>query len=232
MKKRVNFSEILVKNLVKHYHFKNDNLLVGDNFEEGLPDIYSLDKRLGIEVVEAELEIDYRYNNELIPNCLGKSGSLEKCLEIKNKLENSLKHLKDQFGFSKGSDLFNVVHNDRVVLSVSTNEMNSRNVDYANKYFEKKILSKIKKSKNGNYKGIQGDKYLALFSISRSKGPYESKNVFKLFKEHNDNTFSGLIVVFSCLLQIYVNDIEEPSSYEIPNDIFNEMIRKSSVRES
>lgn len=155
MKKRVNFSEILVKNLVEHYHFKNVNLLVGDNFEEGLPDIYNLDKSLGIEVVEAELEVGYRYNNELIPNCLGKRGSLEKCLKIKMKLENSLKHLKDQFGFSKGSDLFKVVHNDKVVLSLSTNEIYSKNVDYANKYFEEKILSKVKKSKNGNYKGIQ-----------------------------------------------------------------------------
>ncbi len=233
MKKRLNFSEILVKNLVGNYHFKNVNLLVGDNPEEGLPDIYSLDKSLGIEVVEAELEIDYRYNNELIPNCLGKDASLEKCLKVKNKLEDSLKHLKGHFGFSMDSDLFNVVHNDKVVISVSPNETLSKNVNYANEHFEEKMVTKFNKSKKGNYKGIYGDKYLAVFAISRSKDHCDSKNVLKLFRKHNDNSFRGLIVVFSCFLQIYVNDnLEEPFLYEIPNDIFNEFIRKSSEEES
>jgi len=257
MTKKYFNSEVLTKNLIADFFFDNVDFNVGDKPKEGLPDIYTNDRKIGIEVVESELNIngtniDHIYRNVLVPACLDRDANLESCLKKKKELEENIqerhkkitrsclekkkeleennKAFKEQLGLSEEDDLFLVEHSEGDVSYITLNEKRSRPIDYANKHFEKAIAKKIEKMNNEYYRAIEGEMYLAIVSIFRNKDSYEADNAIKLFEAAENNKFDGLIIVFSCYLAMYRRNKSKVEEANMTCQKFNDYLRSSTTK--
>ena len=80
-------------NFIKEFVFPNIGLIHGDNQKEKLPDIYSPDKKIGIEVTYSELTIDH-FQTKLFGYCTKENVTLQMCKDRRNEYDNI-----KQFGF-------------------------------------------------------------------------------------------------------------------------------------
>lgn len=188
--KTAKYAEILTAVILSHTFFDGTNLYVGD--KEKVTDIYTKNKDIGIEVVQAEYLCDFlldSYSKLSIRNGLS--------LDPNNKKKTKARVLS----WSYNTDL-----DDEYVMA----------------QFRARVKDKLFKLNNGNYKKIKDETDLALLSYMRVKDNTDAKNFIKVYKEESVNyerTFDKVFLIFSSGIY-YLMDGEIVAQAEFVGDEF------------
>lgn len=170
--KKFDFDELFAKNILESFYFKNTKLFVGDNYEKRIPDIHSNDKKIGIEVVRAELKNDFLYNSYL------------------KKKKPSLKniHLRSEIKILKGN-----------IIYMPNNKIKKHTYDLP--ILVQQTKQKIKKAKKGNYSACE-NLYLCVVSYYRLRDEEVVKKYVEELKKLNQSVFEKIFLLFSTSLFI------------------------------
>ena len=136
-------------NVIKEYLFPDIDLIHGDNQNEKLPDIYSLDKKIGIEVTYSELTIDH-FQTKLFEYCTKDNITLQMCKDRRNEYDNI-----KQFNFilernirlaevEDDAHLFKIVECEGELAGVMPIEF-GRKIDYSCDILKERLHDKLEK---------------------------------------------------------------------------------------
>lgn len=157
------------------------DLIVGDDGNKCLPDIYNGPKTLGIEVVQLEKDCDldmkyvwqsYNQNN----------GNYQKVKEFCDKEYPGVYEI--------------VEHNGKVGCFYSSEEAHT--VDWMKEIYSNNLRKKLEKLNNGNYSGINSEILLCVSIIQRNKGLYDIQLILYLYQiltKQFNNEFSKIVVI-------------------------------------
>lgn len=178
--------EVLMAIFLQKYFFREDELRVGDDSHNNIPDIYNESKTVGIDVVRMELENDFKAE-KIYGNFEKHSGNYKAMLTDKK----AGKIIKENEG------LF--VNADGVVTAWTHKEEGGLPLDYLKEIYNKNLKNKIENLNNGNYSGIKGEVSLAIISDKRYKGDYDIEILLRQYGKimSNEKSFDNLFVLFT-----------------------------------
>ncbi len=176
------FNEILVKNILNKYIYDN-KLIGGDNQILKLPDLYTKDKSIGIEVTMCELDVDYCIN-ELKNECEKYKNDYNKCIQIRNKYERKemFSRLRSQLHYNvnnEESHIFKMEKIDKGLGKIYVNQ-DVINIGFVPYIFAKMYENKLKKLNRGNYDGVKS-KNLVISSLLRERSSDLARICFYMF---------------------------------------------------
>lgn len=200
--------EIVAALFLQYYLFPDIDLIVGDN--SGLPDIYDSNKRLGIEVVQCEIEsdLDIKYLVKTSLDCNGDYDTvMTKAHEKYDKHNYTACNINGKAeGFVSQNFLFRT--------------------EFLNEAFYNNLLKKFKKLKEGNYTDIKGDLNLCILNINRACGCSELNFILKCCEKISNNfeiKFNRIFVVFRSSISVIVNCAID-KKIRIDTTIFDKLI--------
>lgn len=181
--------EIFCAYALTKYVFYSNDYVVGDIAKEKLPDIFSIDKKHGIEVVQAERECDFKIDRVWKPY---------------NKFNGDFIKIK-KFCDTKYPNEYILLEFDGKVGSFSVNE-GAHIKDWMKDIYKEEIRKKLKKLNEGHYAGIIEEIDLCISIIQRSKDEYDVKLVlyqyFELFNKYNKR-FKKIFIITSSNIFIF-----------------------------
>ncbi len=204
-------------NLINKYIFPKTNLIHGDSQKERLPDIYSQDKKIGIEVTYSELTIDH-LQTKLFEYCTKDNVTLHMCKDKRNEYDN-IKEFKFILQrnirlaeVEEEAHLFRIVELNGELAGIMPIE-NARKVDYSSDIFKERLFDKLEKLQKGNYNGVK-QVYFCVSSAFRAKDMYEVEQFINIYKEAKEQEaektfFKGVILVFYDAMYFYDNITNE-----------------------
>lgn len=167
--------------------------VVGDIAKEKLPDIFSVDKKHGIEIVQAEKECDFK---------------IDRIWKLYNRFNGDFIEIK-KFCDAKYPNEYILQEFNGKVGSFSVNE-GAHSKDWMKDIYRGEIRKKLKKLHEGYYAGITGEMDLCVSIIQRSKDEYDAKLVlyqyFELFNKYNKG-FNKIFVITSS--NIFIFELEK-----------------------
>ena len=128
--------EIFCAYALTKYVFYSNDYVVGDMAKEKLPDIFSIDKKHCIEVVQAEKECDFK---------------IDRVWKLYNKFNGDFIKIK-KFCDTKYPNEYILLEFDGKVGSFSVNEM-AHSKDWMKDIYKEEIRKKLKKLNEGHYAG-------------------------------------------------------------------------------
>lgn len=205
--------ELLVKNVLEYFVYGRKSLDVGDDYARFLPDIYTKNHQIGIEVVNAELYADQRRKSflevYLQNNYTPKQQEILRALsqaqvfDVPGKLwlqtllgPEKFQQYRDFLTFAKKKgDLHTSVLKGKDVLELEAN------------IFQKRVQKKIEKLRQGNYKGCQ-HMNLCVTAWKRPRGytnALENVKILEKLQQQYGATFERIFLIqFNCLY-VYKN---------------------------
>lgn len=205
--------ELLVKNVLEYFVYGRHSLEVGDNYALLLPDIYTKNHDVGIEVVNAELYVDQRKKSfleyYLENNYTEKQKQILRMLanaqafDIPAKLwlktligEEKYKQYQDYVAFAKKKgDLHKDVLQGKKITELETS------------IFKKRVQKKIEKLLQGNYNGCQHVN-LCVTAWKRPRGQaYVEQNIKMLeeLQQQYGKTFERIFLIELDGIYVYKN---------------------------
>ncbi len=158
--------EINAAKVLKFCVFKDTELVVGDQAQLKLPDIYSKELSIGIEVVQMERaeDLDTKYIwNEMEKN----NGDFDLTKKFCDENFPNKYHLEE--------------HNGKVVCFIVNGK--SHRIDWMKPIYEREINKKLVKLNNGNYSGITNEIDLCISIIYRAKKLYDAKLIAYCYRQ-------------------------------------------------
>jgi len=186
---KINFSELFAKNVLQTYYYKNIKLLQGDNFSLRIPDLYSKNHAIGIEVAQAELREDF-----LVDTIASELSHLAQETEKEQFLQRKLKNkpeLEKDFALHK-----NVAN-----LQTSFPLLQAQKIALELPIFLNLVNEKLLRAKKGNYSGCK-EVNLCIVSYYRSRDldlVYEFAKELAALKQKQ---FQEVFLIFSTSLFI------------------------------
>lgn len=176
------FNEILVKNILNKYIY-NDKLIGGDNQTLKLPDLYTKDKKIGIEVTMCELDVDYCIS-ELKKECEKYVNDYDKCIKIRNKYERKemFARLRNQINYNVNDEkrhIFELKKDENGLSDIVVNQ-EVINIGFVPYIFAKMYENKLRKLNRGNYDGVKS-KNLVISSLLREKSSDSARMCFYMY---------------------------------------------------
>lgn len=227
------YNEILVKNILNKYIF-NETLVGGDSQKYKLPDLYTEDKKLGIEVTACELDVDY-YLRELKEECAKVNFNLNKCIQIRNRYEKKaiFAKLKERIGYNSNVEnkhIFIIDKDGDKLKNIHIN-LDVINIGFVPYIFAKMYEIKLKKLHRGNYNGVN-EKNLAVSSLLRVKNIESAKLCFYMYELSNSKNyneyFNKTYLIFRQGIFIFGKD--EIEDFIKMSDVeYQELFKKSKI---
>lgn len=175
--------EIFCAYVLTKYVFYSNDYVVGDIAKEKLPDIFSIDKKHGIEVVQAEKECDFK---------------IDRVWKLYKKFNGDFIKIK-KFCDTNYPNEYILLELDGKVGSFSINE-EAHSKDWMKDIYKEEIRKKLKKLNEGHYSGIIEEIDLCISIIQRSRDEYDAKLVlyqyFELFDKYNKG-FNKIFIITS-----------------------------------
>lgn len=186
--KTASWIEVFCAYSISNNIYPNEPLVVGDCSNEHLPDIYNIQKTLGIEIVQLEKDCDldtkYVWNSYIEHD-----GNFEKIKE---------------FCDSKYPNTYNLTEIDGKLGCFSTTE-GAHSIDWMKEIYSKNLNNKLRKLNAGNYSGITKNIELCVSIIHRRKSLYDVLFILYLYLEsakQYENKFNKIIVITSTKLYV------------------------------
>ena len=138
--------------------------IVGDIEKDKLPDIYSEDKKHGIEVVQAERENDFKLDDV--------------CRYCEN----------NEYNYAKVNPWCEKKYPEKYYMSETNGKINmitgkegAHKIDWMKDIYENEIRQKLIKLNKGNYSGITGKVDLCISIVHRLKDEYDAKLILFVY---------------------------------------------------
>lgn len=196
-------TEKLAAYIINSTYLLSSNLIVGDDPNQKLPDIFTDDHTLGIEVTECEYSRDFKKRK--IYNFINEKGGDydETIAYIKKHFPN------DNFYPSSISDP--TTNSGKRVYSVSGTRYSHRR-DWMKEEYIENCANKSKKLNEGNYSGISKSISLCVVMLERSQAIYDAELVLWSYLNHlepNQKKFDNLFVInYTSLIVFKLSNIE------------------------
>ncbi len=176
--KTVKYQELLVAVILSKTFYETTDLYVGD--KEKITDIYTRDKKLGIEVVQAEYHSDFLLESysKLLANKSSTPPPSKANVSSKAKV----------LSWSYETD----VDNEIVIQQ-----------------FRERVKDKLNKLNHGNYAKIKNEVNLALLSYLRVKDEGDAKAFVNVYKENVkdvEKSFNKIFLIFSTGIYYLMDD--------------------------
>lgn len=188
--------EINAAKVLKFCVFKDTELVVGDQAQLKLPDIYSKELSIGIEVVQMERaeDLDTKYIwNEMEKN----NGDFDLTKKFCDEKFPNKYHLEE--------------YNGKVVCFIANGK--PHRIDWMKPIYERETNKKLVKLNNGNYSGITNEIDLCISIIYRAKKLYDAKLIAYCYRQiaaKFQKAFNKLYIIESNkLFIIYLDKIKD-----------------------
>lgn len=187
--------EINAAQILEYCVFKDAALVVGDQSELKLPDIYTEDLLIGIEVVQMEKaeDLDTKYIwNEIKKN----NGNFALTKKFCDENYPNKYHLEE--------------YNGKVFCFMTKG--GSHSIDWMKPIYDREINKKLKKLNNGNYSGIKREIDLCISIVYRAKRLYDAKLItysYKQIAKNYKDSYDKLYIIESDkIFIVYPNRIQ------------------------
>lgn len=188
--------EILCAALLSRYIFPQETLFVGDDGATRLPDIYTDNKRLGIEAVQMEnaVDLDIKYIGKAMEDNKGDFAAVQR------------------FCNEKYKNLYDLTEFEGKVACITDN-LGSHSRDWMKCTYRQESYKKLSKLNKGNYSGIHGEMDLCVTMTARRKSVYDANLLtyeYMLCKVDVPKTFDKIFIVTTdCIFVVKPNNITE-----------------------
>ena len=203
-------NELLAAHFLQHLIYKDIELSVGDCGK--LPDIHNIEKGLGIEVVQTEIDSD-----------LDKKYLIKKARGVDSNYDSVMKYAKERYP-NHNYTACNL--NGKASGFISMNFLSRTNE--LQESIRKNLNKKYKKLNAGNYDGVEENINLCIINVHRACGKAELDFVLNECRELNkrhERKFRKIFVLFRCFLAVIVDDaIVDEITFD--SDTFDSIIEK------
>ena len=187
-------SEILTALIVDKYLLSNSSLIVGDNPNDKLPDIYLLDKSIGFEVTKCESDIDFLHDD------------IQKAFESIHYDYPTFQKIKNANSYDKVSTLiskddFLKIKNSNIKITVHNNIISSSSMGaiihdkfWMKDTYLKRIKNKLSKLNNNNYSACSNVSLIILMThrMSNEEQAYIIRDVYNSICENYNKQFTNI----------------------------------------
>lgn len=188
--------EIIAAKLLGDWFFKDKNLIVGDASTLNLPDIYTEDFSVGIEVVQldrgADLDTKYIWQK------------MKETLEDYNEIK--------KFCDDKHSGKYNLVEKEGKVCYFYSSEVNHSKT-WMKESYSVNIRKKLGKLNNGNYSGIKTEIDLCIIIVYKIIRKFDVELIayfYKQIEESYEKSYDKIYIIESNkTFVIYQNRIKK-----------------------
>lgn len=200
--------EVFCAYAIKEVLFCNETFVAGDLPQEHIPDIYNIEKTLGIEVVQLEqaCDLDTKYVWAEYEKCDGNYGKIK------------------EFCDEKFPGRYELMEYAGKLASFSP-FVGAHSVDWMSEINIRNLNNKLKKLNRQNYSGISGQLFLCASITQRARTIYDALLVlYNLWQASAQYTarFDKLIVVTSSHVYLFdLNKIREISPIKNGKIIYN-----------
>ena len=214
IKSTAKYIEILAAYIINCSYLFSSNLIVGDDPNQKLPDIFTDDHTLGIEVTECEYSHDFMKRR--IYEQISRNGG-----DYNETLTYIKKHFpKERFTLNFIPELSSSLGKE--IFYVSSDGY-AHNVDWMKEEYSKVCANKSKKLNKGNYCGITKCISLCVVMLERKKDIYDAELVLWSYLNSikpNQRKFDKIFIINSDSLIIYTpSNIDKVDAIRVQNNI-------------